>query len=139
MKTCTKCNLEKPVEEFALRGKSGSGQRKSECKLCGAARQKVYEAAQDPEERRHRRRQRTHGITETREEIAAMAVRQRHCCAICGRHESESHNGLHLDHSHRSGETRGLLCQKCNVGLGMFEDNADVLRVAAFYLEGRAA
>jgi hypothetical protein len=42
---------------------------------------------------------------------------------------------LHIDHNHLTGKTRALLCDKCNVGLGSFRDNPDLLRKAAAYLE----
>jgi hypothetical protein len=58
-------------------------------------------------------------------------------CAICRRTPAESGNRLfHLaiDHDHESGEIRGLLCQRCNTGLGYFEDDAKRLRSAANYV-----
>lgn len=51
-------------------------------------------------------------------------------CAICLEHLTFDH----IDHDHRTGETRGLLCRLCNVGLGSFKDNPDFLRAAINYL-----
>jgi hypothetical protein len=57
-------------------------------------------------------------------------------CEICDRLESESKNrSLHRDHDHETGIFRGWLCTRCNVALGLFEDNPFVLRLAANYLE----
>lgn len=52
-------------------------------------------------------------------------------CEIC----CFSHNKLHVDHNHETGKVRGMLCQKCNFGLGFFEDNIPYLERAIIYLE----
>jgi hypothetical protein len=41
----------------------------------------------------------------------------------------------HVDHCHTTGKVRGLLCSKCNKGLGHFFDNSVTLRLAAEYIE----
>lgn len=60
-------------------------------------------------------------------------------CAICGSQNSQAlhHKKLHIDHCHKSGKVRGLLCHKCNMMLGFAKDNPDILRKAAQYLEER--
>lgn len=64
-----------------------------------------------------------------------MFESQKGCCAICGRHQSEEKKALHVDHDHETGKIRGLLCQKCNHGIGLFNDNPELLRKAAQFLE----
>jgi hypothetical protein len=59
--------------------------------------------------------------------LAAQAYR----CAICLNPIDKS---AHRDHCHESGEWRGLLCRKCNSGLGMFGDDVDNLGRAWAYL-----
>jgi hypothetical protein len=54
-------------------------------------------------------------------------------CAIC---QTEIMGLPHLDHDHETGKTRGVLCVKCNAGLGFFKDNPELLRAALAYLEG---
>jgi hypothetical protein len=44
---------------------------------------------------------------------------------------------LHIDHHHGDGVVRGLLCNQCNLGLGLFRDDSSILRRAAEYLEQR--
>lgn len=73
---------------------------------------------------------RRHGITV--EEYESMFTAQSGACAIC-RTES-SPRGLFVDHDHRSGRVRGLLCSTCNTGLGMFSDDAGLLEDAMYYL-----
>jgi len=53
-------------------------------------------------------------------------------CAICAKKLSED-EGI-LDHNHFTGSVRGILCNKCNLGIGLFEDNPEYLIVAANYV-----
>jgi hypothetical protein len=69
----------------------------------------------------------------TKEDYDNLLAKQAYQCAICGRKEPTGYN-WHVDHCHSSGKVRGLLCSKCNQGLGLFEDNVDVLYRAAEYL-----
>ena len=55
-------------------------------------------------------------------------------CAICGKHQSQSHRNFDVDHDHTTNKIRGLLCNNCNQGLGKFQDNADYLKNAINYL-----
>lgn len=55
-------------------------------------------------------------------------------CAIC-KAKANDGDSLHVDHNHISGLVRSLLCQTCNMGLGLFRDSPELLRTAAVYLE----
>lgn len=55
-------------------------------------------------------------------------------CFICDKIHSLK-DPLHIDHCHKSKEVRGLLCKKCNFGLGNFDDNIDKLKKSIIYLE----
>lgn len=77
---------------------------------------------------------RKYGITSS--DVEAMVASQNGVCAICGTREPRGKtNKWNVDHCHASGSVRGLLCHKCNVGLGRFADNPALLRRAANYLE----
>lgn len=69
-----------------------------------------------------------------------MMAEQRGVCRICGHVPSGAGRDKHLfvDHSHKSGAVRGLLCAKCNSGLGMFRDDPMLLMSACAYLSGGA-
>lgn len=80
---------------------------------------------------KRRKRFRTYGITE--EDFNDMWDAQGGRCAICG-----SSDPANIDHCHTTGDVRGLLCHKCNFGIGQFNDNPDLLRAAIDYLGGGA-
>lgn len=64
-----------------------------------------------------------------------MRENQDYRCAICTRSESQFAYKLAVDHCHKTGQIRGLLCIDCNTGLGKFRDNKYVLLKAISYLE----
>jgi hypothetical protein len=69
----------------------------------------------------------------TLEEFAVMEKAQGGRCLICNNPPPEGKN-LYVDHCHTTGKVRGLLCMKCNAGLGMFRDNLELLKSAMGYL-----
>lgn len=72
------------------------------------------------------------GAKLTPEEIEAIRVSQGNLCAICSEPDPTD-----LDHCHKSGEIRWLLCRHCNRGLGAFKDSPELLRKAADMLQAR--
>lgn len=59
-------------------------------------------------------------------------------CAICGKPETSAKvSNLAVDHNHINGSIRGLLCNKCNRGLGYFEDDITILSKAIEYLKNK--
>jgi len=58
-------------------------------------------------------------------------------CAICGSLASQDkqRSRLHIDHNHQTGAFRGLLCTNCNLAIGQFQDNPELLLRAAHYLQ----
>ena len=77
--------------------------------------------------------QQTYGLSLA--EYAVLLKTQDGKCAICGVTPGERDKRLCVDHDHKTGEIRGLLCNGCNWSLGGFRDSADLLRRAAIYLE----
>lgn len=75
-----------------------------------------------------------YGITV--EDYDRMMVEQDGKCAICERTEPTGRwKRLAVDHCHKTGQVRGLLCDKCNRGMGLLEDRIDLLTNAVKYLE----
>lgn len=54
----------------------------------------------------------------TVEDYERLFEKQNGCCAICRIHRDKLNRALDVDHDHKTGEIRGLLCKKCNVALG---------------------
>lgn len=76
---------------------------------------------------------RLYGITIV--DYEKMQSDQGHACALCGTNSPGGSSGrFHIDHDHITGLIRALLCYKCNIGLGSFDDNPDKLRLAIAYL-----
>lgn len=79
---------------------------------------------------------RNYGITV--DDWDRMYAEQKGKCAICRQEGFEMKPGyakLNVDHCHETGEVRGLLCHNCNRGLGLFQDNKELLSRAIDYLD----
>jgi len=84
---------------------------------------------EDPRSLKDRKLRDRYGITV--DQYDEMVKNQNGQCKIC----KESVK-LHVDHCHKTGQVRGLLCNGCNRGLGYFNDNIDKLISATTYLSG---
>lgn len=88
--------------------------------------------AANPERDTIRTRKAKYGITG--EQWDAMFLAQGSCCKICKRTDSGKKVNWHTDHCHKTGKIRGILCHRCNVGLGCFKDDIKQLKLAVQYL-----
>ena len=128
MKQCSKCNEEKPLEEFYKHSGFLDG-RNNRCIVC-------YKASRAPRNKQQAAEYnilRRYGLTVA--QYTALYDSQNGCCAICQEHIDVFGRGTHVDHCHTGGHVRGLLCSQCNKGLGMFRDNIENLGSAIKYLE----
>lgn len=66
----------------------------------------------------------------TTESYSVLLQSQGNLCAIC-----QEDGVMNIDHDHSTGKVRGILCNKCNQGLGLFRDNIDFMKSAISYLE----
>jgi Recombination endonuclease VII len=87
-------------------------------------------AMRGPDSPYWRRINRTYGLS--LEQFDALFVRQGGVCAICHRRPK---GDLCVDHCHRTGRVRGLLCRSCNMVLGLYRDDPNLMRAATAYLE----
>jgi hypothetical protein len=75
---------------------------------------------------------RKYGIT--LEQYNLMREQQNYCCAICGTSETDCGKKMFVDHNHCTGAVRKLLCTQCNAGIGMLQDDPNILERAAKYI-----
>ena len=123
--TCTCCGVELPVSNFYM----DKGKPQTQCKCCIKVKRKAY-YDQNKTHVRTLVSASKYGVTY--EEV--IAIREKGRCDICGSDGSEYKLGLHIDHCHKTGEIRGLLCHGCNIGLGSFKENLTTMKKAMEYL-----
>lgn len=122
---CPTCKTEKPLSEFSVDKYRKHRQASYYCKPC------VKERVRDANIKHGRRTTlRKYGITP--DQYKAMSEAQNHKCAICQKPETTKH--LAVDHCHKTGKVRGLLCQVCNTSIGKFRDSIELLTSAIAYL-----
>lgn len=71
----------------------------------------------------------------SREDYQNLLTSQDYKCAICETEIVAFTKQTHVDHNHDTGRVRGLLCNRCNMGLGLFKDSWQLLSGALNYLE----
>ena len=77
------------------------------------------------------------GIDITLEQLEELESKNNGKCWICGGVNNGRQKNLHMDHDHNTGKVRGMLCHKCNVVLGLVNDNPKILNTMIQYLKGR--
>jgi hypothetical protein len=135
-KYCEKCDEWLPFSKFSKLNRSRD-KLQTVCKECQAKYSKLITA----EKKRDWNIRRIYGIT--LEQYNRMLEEQCNVCACCGqpetRAESRSKRGamrnLYIDHCHKTGDVRSLLCQECNTALGMMDENPDRIQKLKEYAE----
>ena len=129
LKICKECGIEKNISDFY--------DRRKDCKDCknAKARQWRKDNPENTEQHlvrmRERAKERRYGITQ--EQFDKMLIDQDNKCGICDI-EFKNTKSTHIDHCHSTNKVRGLLCNGCNLALGQFNDNVDILNNAIKYL-----
>lgn len=132
MKKCKFCG-EKPVTEFYIlkyRKTDGLPVYRNICNFCYATQRSI-----------HRKRFDLSKFGLTPEFYDFLSDIQCHKCLICNKEETaiskitKRQLRLSVDHDHSTGKVRGLLCKRCNLILGMLEDDIEVFKNMVYYLE----
>lgn len=115
----------------------GEDRRTYEARRSRAARAIDKEGYREYDIKKHYKKK--YGIT--LDDYNAMLHAQGGVCAICGQPEMRIMRGkvaaLSVDHCHTTGKVRGLLCNRCNIGLQMFKDNVELIQKASEYLKSQ--
>lgn len=124
LKACSKCKVEKPYDLTYFRpNKHKVSGVDSWCRQCAAEYRRVFRDNNPPKE---------WNVPESDLQKYKDA-KQLEECIICG---EEAHA---VDHQHSTGRIRGRLCTNCNLGIGHFKDDPELLELAALYLKGECA
>ena len=139
-KTCRKCGEVKDVAEFDKHPSTDFFgnvvyRTASRCKPCVRATTQDYRQQLSPEEKERRGKvskdtalRKKYGITLAQFDEAIVA--QRDGCAVCGKWRCLPA----VDHCHKSGRFRAILCRKCNTALGMIEEDEAIALALAKYI-----
>ena len=132
MKTCTKCGKKKPFIEFYRH----NGYKDGRCSFCKKCYSQYHKSPIGREKQRSNRLKKRFNIT--LEQYDKMLEEQNGVCAICKSLETKILWGavirLSVDHDHKTGKVRGLLCDRCNRALGTVNDDANLLKKLIKYL-----
>lgn len=128
---CSKCKSLKALTEYY---KDCRGQHRRKCKDCIRENKRMQYKQTDQKKKTVEKRWKSLGINFTYEQYEEMLDAQGHKCAICPATRNRNDTALCVDHCHKTGVVRGLLCHRCNKALGSMEDDKDLLLKAVDYL-----
>ena len=140
-KICLGCgkDKEKFLSEFSLGNNTrldGTRYHRSRCNECRKIEYRKTHPVVIPQTEKDRQLRAAFDMPEA--EYLDKLVKQNGVCAICKKPETVTRLGklkaLAVDHNHTTGKNRGLLCQKCNTGMGQFNESPELLISAAQYL-----
>ena len=154
LKTCSCCNVEKPIEDFRnKRSIKNYIYKHSLCKVCENKKRRdrwiVKKETVTKDDRYYLDLERKREIVKknskltrlkkynlTEEELVKLETEQNNRCYLCDKEAIYSSFGtLCIDHSHKTNKVRKLLCSACNALLGAANDSPEFLRKCADYIE----
>ena len=149
-KVCSQCGMEKHVDCFYKHAGAKDG-RRGDCRTCHIAKAKCrhgtpeYVAKRSRWLKKYNQSERRKSLLESynlkrygmsKAEYEAVLMGQQYCCKIClaPHRPNESRGRLYVDHCHKTGKVRALLCKTCNSLLGFAKDDKSILDKAIEYL-----
>ena len=146
MKKCTKCGEVKDRTNFLVEPKRYDG-LSPWCRSCRNTNSKMWKRRniqkvkttvdnwrkKHPDVERARHLKKKYNITISQYDL--MLESQSGRCAICHSETPGGRGCFHVDHDHDTGRVRGLLCSRCNQGIGLFLDSETIVLSALYYLK----
>lgn len=150
MKRCRLCQKDLPESKFHRNGtprKDGTSGLRTDCKNCSTEVHRRY-VNENRERIRTRRKaayrenkipainqnlKRYYGIGI--EDYNRMFAEQKGLCKICDLPQVDFSRRFDVDHDHETGRIRGLLCVRCNRGIGLLRDNVEILKRAIKHIQ----
>ena len=126
MRVCKKCDIEQPLDQFRVFRNGKRSGRRYECNSC----RKLYEDRWRSDHVEHLRRYRAKRDYNFDLPVGGYPSN----CELCGKE-----GRICLDHDHETRRVRGFLCNSCNTAIGYAQDDANLLRKMADYLEKEGA
>jgi hypothetical protein len=129
VKTCSDCKQVKPLSEFKKRkhlaAKRGGEYCQSSCLRCLKQQTKLARLKDK--------------YNLTMADVSVLLAYQQNCCGICKKELKAENRMPDVDHDHKTGYLRGMLCWLCNKALGLFRDDVDIMANAVKYLHNPPA
>ena len=127
MKKCRYCHQSQPLNQYPKH----KGHKDGHAAICKSCKKERYPTTPEQKQRAYERQiKRNYGVTV--DDYDDMFKQQGGLCAGC----KQSNKGarFHIDHCHQTGIVRGLLCSKCNIALGLVDDQIETLANLISYL-----
>lgn len=123
---CNKCNEILPVTDFHIKADKNDKHYRfnSPCKSCAHISRNInYQKAY----------QKKYRYNLSIEEYDLKLKEQNYSCAICDIHKDDYSKEFSVDHNHKTGKIRALLCTRCNSGIGFFRESISIMKKAINY------
>ena len=136
MKICKTCKVSKTLDNFHKWNHS-KDKLQYDCIECRKIWRKKNAHIDKAYSKRNRLRDKLKTYNLSIDDYNALIKKQNNQCAICNKHGDDTKRGmLSIDHCHKTGVVRGLLCTGCNAAIGVFRDDPKLLARARRYLVG---
>lgn len=152
MKVCTKCEITKELKEFS-KNKYNKMKTHYWCKSC-MNKHSIDWYFKNKDRIKENRKQYRHTNSKkaknnhlkrnfnlSLDEYNRLIIQQNNCCSICKKNEDvidkrlNKPRNLCVDHCHKTGKFRALLCSRCNKGIGLLKEDIQILENAIQYLK----
>lgn len=126
---CSVCKKEKSEDSFTHKSTTKRG-RSYSCRDCEGKQRREWRA--ETGNMKGYNLSSRYGLTW--QAYLNMVTSQSSGCAICGSFLFSSERNSHVDHDHKTGKVRAILCRKCNMALGLMDEDVEIVLKMANYI-----